>query len=50
MIGESRASGAALRQAVTDFAYQLTKHAYELAECQAPRTLPEELPRYEENS
>ncbi|MGW6927181.1 hypothetical protein ACWGA9_38960 [Streptomyces sp. NPDC054950] len=50
MIGDSRASGAALRQAVTDFAYQLTKHAYELAECQARRTLPEELPRYQENS
>lgn len=48
VIGDSRVSGAALRQAVTDFAYQLTKHTYELAECQAPRTLPDELPHYEE--
>lgn len=49
VIGDSRLSGAALRQAVTDFAYQLTKHTYELAGCQDPRTLPEELPRYEDN-
>ncbi|MGY1578228.1 hypothetical protein [Streptomyces sp. MN13] len=46
IVGEGRVSGAALRQAVTDFAYQLTQHAYELAECQAPRDLPEDLPRY----
>lgn len=46
VIGDGRVSGAALRQAVTDFAYQLTKHTYELAECQASRRLPEALPRY----
>ncbi|MGW0885142.1 hypothetical protein [Streptomyces sp. NPDC002671] len=47
VIGKSRVSGAALRQALTDFAYQLTRHAYELAECQGPRDFPQELPRYE---
>jgi hypothetical protein len=49
VIGEGRISGAALRQAVTDFAYQLTKHTYDVAECRDPRALPEELPRYEED-
>ncbi|MFF8322461.1 hypothetical protein ACF06V_35585 [Streptomyces bobili] len=49
VIGKARVSGAALRQAVTDFAYQITKHTYELADCQAPRTLPHDLPRYEED-
>ncbi|MFC9286679.1 hypothetical protein [Streptomyces sp. NPDC057052] len=48
VIGEGRVSGAALRQAVTDFAYQLLKHTYELAECQGTRNLPEDLPRYED--
>ncbi|WP_329221591.1 hypothetical protein OG352_31450 [Streptomyces sp. NBC_01485] len=50
VVGDSRVSGAALRQAVSDFAYQLTKRTYELAECQGSRTLPEELPRYEDGS
>ncbi|MEU0589713.1 hypothetical protein [Streptomyces sp. NPDC006132] len=48
IIGHGRASGVALRQAVTDFAYQLTKHTYELAECRDPRVLPKELPRYKD--
>lgn len=45
--GKSRATGTELRQALTDFAYQLTKHAYKLAECKDPRSFPEKLPRYE---
>lgn len=44
--GRSRASGAALRQALTDFAYQLTRHAYGLAECKGVIAFPEQLPRY----
>lgn len=36
----------ALHQTVTDMAYRLTGHAYEPAECKAPRAFPEELPRY----
>ncbi|MGW1759773.1 hypothetical protein [Streptomyces mirabilis] len=53
VVGEARihepakATGLALRQTLTDFAYQLTKHAYKLAECKDPRHFPEELPRYE---
>ncbi|MBB6418415.1 hypothetical protein [Streptomyces sp. AK010] len=50
VIGNGRFSGAKLRQAVTDFTYQLTKHTYALAECRNPRTLPEELPRYEDHA
>ncbi|GAB1329189.1 hypothetical protein [Streptomyces sennicomposti] len=46
--GQARVSGAPLRQALTDFAYRLTQHAYELAECKAPRAFPKELPRYQE--
>ncbi|MFF3917032.1 hypothetical protein ACFYZB_26780 [Streptomyces sp. NPDC001852] len=45
--GKSRATGAELRQDLTDFAYQLTKHAYKLAECEGFRGFPEKLPRYE---
>lgn len=45
--GKSKATGAALRQALTDFAYRLSTHAYKLAECKAPRDFPKELPRYE---
>lgn len=45
--GKSKASGMALRQALTDFAYRLSEHAYKLAECKAPRDFPKELPRYE---
>lgn len=44
--GKSRVSGAALRQALTDFAYQLTRHAYALAECKGPGDFPARLPRY----
>ncbi|MFE9095590.1 hypothetical protein [Streptomyces sp. NPDC007264] len=44
--GDVKATGMALRQALTDFAYRLTKHAYGLAECKVPRNFPEELPRY----
>ncbi|MFF2509679.1 hypothetical protein [Streptomyces sp. NPDC058086] len=46
-IGPAKATGVPLRQALTDFAYQLAKHAYKLAECKDPRGFPEELPRYE---
>ncbi|MBY8845636.1 hypothetical protein [Streptomyces sp. SP2-10] len=44
--GPAKAKGAPLRQALTDFAYQLTRHAYDLAECKESRDLPEKLPRY----
>ncbi|MEU6600493.1 hypothetical protein [Streptomyces flaveolus] len=44
--GKSRVSGPELRQALTDFAYQLTRHAYVLAECKAPGDFPAQLPRY----
>ncbi|MFJ4952857.1 hypothetical protein [Streptomyces sp. NPDC088760] len=44
--GKSRVSGAALRQALTDFAYQLIRHAYALAECKGPGDFPGQLPRY----
>ncbi|MFF6807840.1 hypothetical protein [Streptomyces sp. NPDC012616] len=46
--GKSRATGGELRQALTDFAYQLTRHAYKLAECKEPRSFPAALPRYED--
>jgi hypothetical protein len=46
--GRSKATGVPLRQALTDFAYQLTKHAYKLAECKDPRHFPVELPRYKD--
>ncbi|GHH02393.1 hypothetical protein [Streptomyces rubradiris] len=35
-----------LRQTLTDFAYRLTRHAYDLAGCEGSRPLPGELPRY----
>ncbi len=44
--GQARAAGVPLRQALTDFAYRLTEHAYKLAECDKPRDFPDELPRY----
>ncbi|MER6559884.1 hypothetical protein ABT300_19550 [Streptomyces sp. NPDC001027] len=47
--GKSQATGGELRQALTDFAYQLTRHAYKLAECKEPRGFPEALPRYEDD-
>ncbi|MFS4097454.1 hypothetical protein [Streptomyces sp. AF1A] len=46
VIGKSRVSGAALGQALTDFAYQLTRHAYDLAGCKGARDFPAQLPRY----
>lgn len=46
VIGKSRVSGAALRQALTDFAYQLTRHAYDLVGCKGARDFPAQLPRY----
>ncbi|WP_186778283.1 hypothetical protein [Streptomyces salinarius] len=48
VIGESRLAGAELRQAVTDFAYQLTKRAYALGECDQGVDFPARLPRYRE--
>jgi hypothetical protein len=54
VVGETRVDGAAgatgvpLRQALTDFAYQLSAHAYKLAECEGTRDFPAELPRYRE--
>lgn len=38
-----------LRQTLTDFAYQLTQHAYKLAECKKTIDFPTELPRYGSN-
>ncbi|MEV7286982.1 hypothetical protein AB0O01_20840 [Streptomyces sp. NPDC093252] len=46
VVGDSGATGAELRQAVTDFSYQLAAHAYALAGCEEARPLPERLPRY----
>ncbi|MFE1308768.1 hypothetical protein [Streptomyces sp. NPDC058755] len=46
VVGKTRVSGMALGQALTDFAYRLAEHAYQLAECENPRDFPEELPRY----
>lgn len=48
--GETRVAGAALRQELTDFAFQLTRHAYKLAGCEEPRLFPDQLPRYEPKS
>lgn len=44
--GEAKAAGKPLRQDLTDFAYQLAAHAYQSAECKAPRSFSKELPRY----
>ncbi|MER7478448.1 hypothetical protein ABTX60_12450 [Streptomyces sp. NPDC126510] len=46
--GETHATGATLRQTLTDVAYRIAEHAYKLAECKAARDFPEELPRYED--
>ncbi|MFK4117625.1 hypothetical protein [Streptomyces longwoodensis] len=46
VIGDGRVSGAALRQAVTDFAYQVAVHTVDLAQCQGRPFLPGKLPRY----
>lgn len=47
--GSAKAKGIPLRQALTDFAYRLSKHAYELAECKTPRDFPKDLPRYKDS-
>jgi hypothetical protein len=47
--GESRVTGIALRQALTDFAYELTRHAYALGKCQKIQNFPSELPRFKED-
>lgn len=44
-VDDTRVEGAELRQLVTDFAYQLTKHTSKLADCQEPRIFPAQLPR-----
>lgn len=46
VVGGSRVKGAALRQDLTDFAYQLTEHAYKVGECQKAWAFPKELPGY----
>ncbi|MFJ6542202.1 hypothetical protein ACIQMP_16375 [Streptomyces sp. NPDC091385] len=46
--GRVRGSGLPVRQELTDFAYALTRHAYDLAECKPQRDFPEELPRYKQ--
>jgi hypothetical protein len=46
--GSAKGKGVPLRQTLTDFAYQLTQHAYHLAECKNARDFPKELPRYED--
>ncbi|NEA49166.1 hypothetical protein [Streptomyces sp. SID10815] len=46
--GQAKGPDASLRQNLTDIAYRLTRHAYETAECKAPRAFPEELPRFQE--
>jgi hypothetical protein len=48
-IGETRTDGAALRQSVLDFAYQMAEHAYDAGRCQEPREFPEKLPRINSN-
>lgn len=48
VFGQAMGPGASLRQNLTDIAYRLTRHAYERAECKAPRAFPEELPRFQE--
>ncbi|MFE9678624.1 hypothetical protein ACFYO5_31700 [Streptomyces sp. NPDC006259] len=46
VIGESRATGPALHQALVDFAYEMTRHAYALGKCQNAHKFPDELPRF----
>ncbi|MFF2412204.1 hypothetical protein [Streptomyces sp. NPDC058092] len=45
-IGETRATGMELRQAVTDFSYQLLKYNYKIQQCQEAQELPDKLPRF----
>ncbi|MHC5903653.1 hypothetical protein ACVNF4_07025 [Streptomyces sp. S6] len=49
VIGKSRLTGLALRQAKADFAYELTRRAYTLGKCQGNQNFPEELPRFKDN-
>lgn len=44
VIGDSRVKGVALRQALTDFSFQMTKHAYKIGKCQEKERLPVEIP------
>ncbi|WP_158698015.1 hypothetical protein [Streptomyces prunicolor] len=44
--GDTKATGTPLGQALTDIAYQVTKHVHKLAECQGAHDFPQELPRY----
>ncbi|MEU9401376.1 hypothetical protein [Streptomyces sp. NPDC048242] len=48
VLGKSRATGAELREALTDFLYQFTRHAYDVAECKPQRDLPKRLPPYKQ--
>lgn len=50
VLGKTSATGSELRQNLTDFAYQIARHAYKLAKCQEPRHFPEQLPRYKSKS
>ncbi|MEU5180993.1 hypothetical protein AB0G49_13185 [Streptomyces longwoodensis] len=43
---DTRKSGMELRQDLTDFAYRLSQHTYDLAQCQEHREFPKALPRY----
>ncbi|MES9511591.1 hypothetical protein ABWJ92_35205 [Streptomyces sp. NPDC000609] len=45
-IGDTRATGMELRQAVTDFSYQLLKYSYKIQQCQEDRKIPDNLPRF----
>lgn len=47
VIGESRTTGIDLQQALADFAYEMTRHAYITGKCQNAHQFPEELPRFE---
>ncbi|MFD9323016.1 hypothetical protein ACFWDQ_36105 [Streptomyces sp. NPDC060053] len=48
VIGESRSAGHDLHQALTDFAYELTRRAYALGRCEDGQSFPAELPRFKE--
>ncbi|MGA5418386.1 hypothetical protein [Streptomyces pseudogriseolus] len=42
-IGETHATGPELRQAITDFAYGITRHAFDLDKCRGVDSLPADL-------
>lgn len=44
VIGASRVQGVALRQALTDFSFQMTKHAYKIGKCKEAERFPAKLP------